>query len=85
MSMEKGRVFSKATAQYLIVSFKILIVDLAVYLVGNVIFLALQCSKYGWLYLVVAVAGYAVAAIIYTLFYYISRAAVLQEESEGTV
>jgi hypothetical protein len=85
MSMEKEHVFTKDTAQYLIISLKILVVDLAVYLVGNIIFLALGCSKYGWLYLVVSVAGYAVAAIIYTLFYYISRVAVLQEESEGTI
>jgi hypothetical protein len=84
-SMERESVFTHATAQYLKISFKILIVDLAVFIVGNIFFLAFQCSNYGWLYLLVAVVGYAIAAIIYTLFYYVSRAAVLQEESEGTV
>ena len=85
MQMKKGELFREKTAKLIQWATVILFVDIIVFFVGTLIFFLLKWNELIFLYSLVAVVGMFVVLFLAVVSHYISKAAVLQEESEGTI
>ena len=63
----------------------ILVIDIIVFLIGNIVFAILGWSNWIVLHILIAVTGLVVSIFMYILSKYLIRAAILQEESDFTV
>ena len=85
MQMKKGELFREKTAKLIQWATVILFVDIIVFFVGTLMFFLLKWNELIFLYSLVAVVGMFVVLFLAVVSHYISKAAVLQEESEGTI
>jgi hypothetical protein len=84
-ALKEERLFVVENATLVKTAVHILFVDIAVFLVGNVVFLALGWNDFVFLYLFFAIIGLVVAVFLAILSHYLYKAAELQEENEGTI
>ena len=84
-AIEKNTVFTSKTAREFRISAWILFIDIAVYLLGNLITFALGWNDYALIYFFLVLAGTAIAVILAVAAHFVGRAATLQEEAEGTL
>ena len=84
-NMNKGKLFLDKNAIYVHKATIILIIDLLVFLVGNIIFAAIGWNLWLILNIFVAITGLIISVFMYILSKYLMSAAVLQEESDLTV
>ena len=81
---EKG-LFVYETAKYVNLSAKLLFADMLAFLLGNLVFLFIGNNTFPFLYFFVAIVGFLFSLLLGILSHYLSKAAFLQEESEGTI
>ena len=84
-AIKEDRLFVEQNATLVKKAVHILFADIIVFLVGNAIFLALGWNAFALLYLLFAVVGLVISVFMAILSHYLYKAAVLQEESEGTI
>lgn len=85
MQMKKGEFFREKTAKLIQLATVILFVDIIVFFAGTLIFFLLDWNGLLFLYSLVSVVGMFVVLFLAVVSHYVSKAAVLQEESEGTI
>ncbi|MBE5737299.1 MAG: DUF2975 domain-containing protein [Clostridiales bacterium] len=85
LSMNKGKLFLEKNALYVNYATIVLIVDIAMFLIGNIIFVAMGWNNGLILDILVAVLGLVISLFMYVLSRYLKKAAILQEESDYTV
>ena len=83
--MQKGRLFTEENVRLVKKSTVILLVDILLYLTGNIIFAVLGWNEWFILQLFAAIVGLIIAILLFILSQYLMKAAVLQEESDLTV
>ncbi len=84
-NMNKGKLFLGKNAFYVHNATIILIIDILVFLTGNIIFAAIGWNLWLVLHVFVAITGLVISIFMYILSKYLLSAAVLQEESDLTV
>ena len=84
-AIKKNTVFTAKTARNFRIAAWILFIDIAVYLLGNIITFALGWNDYALVYFFLVLAGLAIAVILAVAAHFVGRAAALQEEAEGTL
>ena len=84
-AIKSDALFKEENAKAVKTAVQILFADIAVFLIGNVVFLVLGWNDFALLYLFFAIIGLVVAIFMAILSHYLYRAAELQEESEGTI
>ena len=84
-NMNNGRLFLEKNALYVSYAFMILVIDIIVFLIGNIVFAILGWSNWIVLHILIAVTGLVVSIFMYILSKYLIRAAILQEECDLTV
>lgn len=83
--IKKNKLFTRNTAKRISLASKILLIDLTVFLAGNVILLILDRNSFAVVYFFLTVFGYALAVFIAVLSHYIEKAAKLKEENEAYI
>ena len=83
--MKSGSLFLETNAKAVKTAVQILFTDIAVFLIGNVIFLFLGWNVFAFVYLFIAVIGLIIGVFMAILSHYLYKAAELQEECEGTI
>ena len=83
--MQRGRLFTEENVRLVKKSTVILLVDILLYLAGNIIFAVLGWNEWFILQLFAAIVGLIIAILLFILSQYLMKAAVLQEESDLTV
>lgn len=84
-TMSNGKLFLANNALYINYATTILIIDIIVFLIGNIIFAVVGWNSWLILQVFVAITGLIISIFMYILSKYLMRAAVLQEESDLTV
>lgn len=84
-NMNNGKFFLEKNAMYVSYAAIILVIDIIVFLIGNIIFATLGWSNWIVLHILIAVIGLVVSIFMYILSKYLISAAILQEESDFTV
>ena len=84
-AIKEERLFQEGTAKTVKNATQILFIDLAVFFIGNVLFLLLDWNRLAWIYFVFVIVGLVIGIFMAILSHYLYRAAELQEESEGTI
>lgn len=85
MQMKKGELFREKTAKLIQLATVILFVDILVFFLGTLVFFLLDWNGLLFLYSLIAVVGMFVVLFLAVVSHYVLKAAVLQEESEGTI
>ena len=83
--IKSDNLFSYSTARLIKICAIILFVDLAVFLIGNCVFAFMGWNELMLFYLLVFAVGLSVACLCAVLSHYVFKAAVLQEEADGTI
>ena len=83
--MQKGRLFIFENSLRVKRAMYILTADLLLFLLGHTLFALLRWHAFDIIYLLVALMGLIVVVFLTVLSHYLSRAAELQEESDGTI
>lgn len=83
--MKKGALFKEKTAKLVKLAALMLFVDIAVFFIGTLVFFLLDWNELLLLYSVVSAVGMIVVLFLFIVSHYLLKAAVLQEESEGTI
>ncbi len=83
--MKKGALFKEKTAKLVKLAALTLFVDIVVFFVGTLVFFLLDWNGLLLLYSVVSAVGMIVVLFLFIVSHYLLKAAVLQEESEGTI
>lgn len=63
----------------------ILLIDLGIFLIGNIIFLLLKINDFAIIYFFLIIGGLVLSILLSVLSYYVVKAAELKEISDGTV
>ncbi len=63
----------------------ILLIDLGIFLIGNIIFLLLKINDFAIIYFFLIIGGLVLSILLSVLSYYVAKAAELKEVSDGTV
>lgn len=63
----------------------ILLIDLGIFLIGNIIFLLLKINDFAIIYFFLIIGGLVLFILLSVLSYYVAKAAELKEISDGTV
>ena len=63
----------------------ILLIDLGIFLIGNIIFLLLKINDFAIIYFFLIIGGLVLSILLSVLSYYVAKAAELKEVSVGTV
>ncbi len=84
-AIRKGTLFSMKIAKLLKTFSIILYADLAVFLVGTVLIVHIFSDPFAIVYLCIAALGIAIAIGLSVMADFTERAAILQEEYEGTI
>jgi hypothetical protein len=84
-NMQKGRLFIEKNAVHVKRATVILLVDILLFLIGNIIFAALGWNEFLILQLFATMVGFIVAILLFVLSQYLMKATSLQEECDLTV
>ena len=85
LNMKQGKLFLQKNARYVNHAAVILIIDIVIFLIGNIIFTAIGWNATMIVHIFVAVSGLVISIFMYILSKYLISAAVLQEESDFTI
>jgi hypothetical protein len=83
--IKADEVFSFKVANLLNKSSKTLLLDLLIFLVGNIIFVCLKWNDFALIYFFIALIGFCLVAITFIISHYVVEAANLREINEGTI
>lgn len=84
-AIKRDELFSYNVAKRIKICAVILFADLAAFIAGNIIFMALGWNDFAIVYFVIAAVGAAVACLFLIAAHYIYSAANLQQETEGMI
>lgn len=84
-SIKTEQLFTNKTAKMIKICALILLVDLSVFLIGNVVFLLPQMNDFAIIYFFLIMGGLVLSVLLSALSHYVAKAAELQELSDGTV
>lgn len=84
-SIKTEQLFTNKTAKMIKICALILLVDLSVFLIGNVVFLLLKMNDFAIIYFFLIMGGLVLSVLLSALSHYVAKAAELQELSDGTV
>ena len=84
-AIKEDRLFKEEIAKTVKIATQILFMDVAVFFVGNLVFLLLGWNDFALMYLFFVIIGLVIGVFMAILSHYLYRAAELQEESEGTI
>ncbi len=83
--IQVGRLFSYEAAKCFTINAIILFIDLIVFLIGNIVFYILNANVWLIVYVFFVLCGCVVDLLLFVMAKYLKEAAILQEESDGTV
>ena len=83
--IKRDDVFNMKTVKRIRHCVVILLADLVVYVIGNLIFMLIGWNDFAILYFIIAIIGLVITCILAVVSHYVSKAAILQEEAEGTI
>lgn len=83
--ISKGQFFALSTAKLINIAALILYIDLAIFLIGNLVFMFLKWNTFAIMYYFLAAIGCAVAICMSIIAYFVKRSAELKEETEGII
>ena len=85
--IKREKVFTLRTARWVHTAAILLFADVGLFFIGNLVFIIIGLSRPGILMcsLLIDIFGVSLALAAATLSRYLTKAAVLQEESEGTI
>lgn len=81
----RDKAFSQQTAKALNRSAVLLFADIVLFLIGNIVFLALQWNWLAVAYFFIAIIGVVIATVLLVLAQYVSKASVMKEEYDETI
>lgn len=84
-NMNEGKLFLEKNAVYVSHASIILLIDIIIFLIGNIVFTILGWSNWLILNILISIIGLVVSIFMYILSKYLICAAKLQEESDFTV
>lgn len=84
-SIKTEQLFTNKSAKMIKICALILLVDLSVFLIGNVVFLLLKMNDFAIIYFFLIMGGLVLSVLLSALSHYVAKAAELQELSDGTV
>ena len=86
-AIKEDSLFKEKTAKTVKTATQILFIDVAVFFIGNLVFLLLEWSliHLAVIHLFLVIVGLVIGVFMAILSHYLYRAAELQEESEGTI
>jgi len=85
IAVKKDEFFTKKTARIIRRCAKILLIDLAAFLVGNIVFLILAINTFVLLHFALIVGGLILAIFMLIFSQYVLKAAILKEENDATI
>ncbi len=84
-SIKTEQLFTNKTAKMIKICALILLVDLSVFLIGNVVLLLLKMNDFAIIYFFLIMGGLVLSVLLSALSHYVAKAAELQELSDGTI
>ncbi len=84
-SIKKDEAFSYGVVNLIKKSSTLLLIDIVIFLIGNIAFLALRWNAFALCYFIIAVIGLVVASILLVLSHFVTKAIELKEETEGLI
>lgn len=84
-SIKNDEVFSYKVINIIKKSATLLVIDIVVFLVGNIIFLAVGWNDFAIVYFMIAVVGLVIVSVLLTLSHFAEKAVELKEETEGLI
>lgn len=84
-AIKKDEVFSSKVAKQIKKCTIILLVDVIIFFIGNIVFMLLGWNDFAFIYFIIAVIGIVVVSVLSVVSHYVTKAAILQEETEGTI
>lgn len=84
-AIKNDEVFSYKVVNIIKKSATLLVIDIVVFLIGNIVFLALGWNDFAICYFIIAVIGLVVVSILFVLSHFVIKAIELKEETEGLI
>ncbi len=84
-SIKNDEVFSHKVVNLIKKCAAVLVIDIVVFLVGNIIFLAVGWNDFAIVYFMIAVVGLIIVSVLLTLSHFAEKAVELKEETEGLI
>lgn len=84
-SMKNEAFFNDRNVKLARISAIILFVDLAVFLIGNIVFVILGWNEYAIIYFILSTIGLGIAILIKVFEQYLKKSVKMQEETEGLI
>lgn len=84
-AIKRDDVFTITTATQVKKIVVILSIDIAIFILGNAIFMMLGWNDFAIVYFIIAVLGVVIACTFAIISHYISQATLFKEENEGTI
>lgn len=84
-AIRNDEVFSYKVVNIIKKSATLLVIDIVVFLIGNIVFLALGWNDFAICYFIIAVIGLVVVSILLVLSHFVIKAIELKEETEGLI
>ena len=83
--VKADRAFTPKVAGLIKKSAVLLIVDIVVFVIGNIVFLALRWNDFAIVYFILAAIGLVVVSVLFALFHFLMKAIKLKDETEGLI
>lgn len=83
--IRKDKAFSINVVKKLNTTIKILGIDLVIFFIGNIVFTFLEWNDFALFYFILALLGLCIVCVTCILSHFVKEAALLKEESEGTI
>lgn len=84
-ALKKGELFSNKIVRLINLEISMLLIDLLVFLIGNIVFILLKWNDFAIVYFMITVIGLVVVSLFWIALYVIKRGIEMQEEIEGTI
>lgn len=84
-AIKKEELFTMSSAKRIKLCAVVFFIDLAVFFIGNLIFLLLGINGFAFFHFALFVGGAVLGIFASALSHYVAKAAELQEENEGTI
>lgn len=84
-ALDKEELFSNKIVDLIKLKIVILLIDLLVFLIGNIIFVFLKWNDFAIIYFMITVIGLVVVGLLWVALYVLKKGIEMQEEIEGTI
>lgn len=84
-ALKKEELFSKKIVRLINLEISTLLIDLLVFLIGNIVFILLKWNDFAIVYFMITIIGLVVVSFFWIALYVIKRGIEMQEEIEGTI